>query len=54
VLDFFDQQCKIRKIRTENGQIFLDDWAKKLFLTNAETIPRAAILDYINPLLQIS
>lgn len=51
VLDFFDQQCKIRKIRTENGQIFLNDWAKKLFQTNAETIPRAAILDYITPLL---
>ena len=54
VLEFFDQQCKIRKIRTENGQIFLDDWAKKLFQINVETIPRAAILDYINPLLQSS
>lgn len=51
VLLFFDQQCKIRKIRTEAGQIFLDDWARKLFQITATTIPRASLVDYIHSLL---
>jgi hypothetical protein len=50
--EFFEQQCKIRKIRESNGKIYLNEWAQKLFQTGESEIYRTALWDHINGLFQ--
>ncbi len=50
--EFFEQQCKIRKIRESNEKIYLNEWAQKLFQTGESEIYRTDLFDHINELFE--